>query len=542
MRSRARKGSRLSLNQKFSRLAVRLRDPEWRKYGTLLLTGKFMGIGLLMLVIAVTSGIFFAHVSAQTGTPEVKAADIVNPVNTAWTLIAAFLVFGMQVGFTMLEAGFCRSRETVNVLMECVVDTCLCGILFYAFGFAFMFSHGNGFIGYHWFFLQGVPATYESTGVAFLALWLFQFAFADTCSTITSGAMIGRTGFVGDLLYSLAVSGFIYPIIGHWAWGPDGWLALMGSEGHAFPSLGTGFHDFAGSTVVHTIGGFIALAGAIVLGPRLGRKFKRDGGAPMLPHDLTIAVSGGLILWFGWYGFNPGSTLSAMDFEGIGRVAANTTLAACAAGLTAMFWAYKSSKTWDAGFTTNGFLAGLVAITCPCYWVTPTGAILLGGVAGVIVVLGVELLEWLRIDDPIGAVPVHGMAGIWGTLSLGLFACGRYGASGPTAPDNSVALKGLFYGGGTQVLVAQAIGSAVVTVSTFAVAFAVMYVVNLTGWLRVSEEGELYGLDLHEHGISAYPEYLISALGAPAGMAQHVPVTEMKASIAVQPLPRVASK
>jgi Amt family ammonium transporter len=542
MRSRARKGSRLSLNQKFSRLAVRLRDPEWRKYGTLLLTGKFMGIGLLMLVITVTSGLFFAHVSAQTGTPEVKAADIVNPVNTAWTLIAAFLVFGMQVGFTMLEAGFCRSRETVNVLMECVVDTCLCGILFYAFGFAFMFSHGNGLIGYHWFFLQGVPATYESTGVAFLALWLFQFAFADTCSTITSGAMIGRTGFVGDLLYSLAVSGFIYPIIGHWAWGPDGWLALMGSEGHAFPSLGTGFHDFAGSTVVHTIGGFIALAGAIVLGPRLGRKFKRDGGAPMLPHDLTIAVSGGLILWFGWYGFNPGSTLSAMDFEGIGRVAANTTLAACAAGLTAMFWAYKSSKTWDAGFTTNGFLAGLVAITCPCYWVTPTGAILLGGVAGVIVVLGVELLEWLRIDDPIGAVPVHGMAGIWGTLSLGLFACGRYGASGPTAPDNSVALKGLFYGGGTQVLVAQAIGSAVVTVSTFAVAFAVMYVVNLTGWLRVSEEGELYGLDLHEHGISAYPEYLISALGAPAGMAQHVPVTEMKASIAVQPLPRVASK
>jgi Amt family ammonium transporter len=405
-----------------------------------------------------------------------------------------------------------------------------------------MFSHGNGLIGYHWFFLQGVPATYESTGVAFLALWLFQFAFADTCSTITSGAMIGRTGFVGDLLYSLAVSGFIYPIIGHWAWGPDGWLALMGSEGHAFPSLGTGFHDFAGSTVVHTIGGFIALAGAIVLGPRLGRKFKRDGGAPMLPHDLTIAVSGGLILWFGWYGFNPGSTLSAMDFEGIGRVAANTTLAACAAGLTAMLWAYKSSKKWDAGFTTNGFLAGLVAITCPCYWVSPTGAIVLGGVAGIIVVLGVELLEWLRIDDPIGAVPVHGIAGIWGTLSLGLFACGRYGTTGPTAPDNSVALKGLFYGGGTHVLVAQAIGSAVVAVCTFVVAFAVMYVVNLTGWLRVSEEGELYGLDLHEHGISAYPEYLISALGAPAGMSQHVPVTEMKASVGVQSVPRVARK
>jgi Amt family ammonium transporter len=538
----AKEGKKLSLSEKVSRLATRLRDPEWRRYGGLLLGGKALGIGLVLLIITVVSGLLFGHVYAQTGAPEVKAADVVNPVNTAWTLIAAFLVFGMQVGFTMLEAGFCRSRETVNVLMECVVDTCLCGILFYAFGFAFMFSHGNGFIGYHWFFLQGAPATYEATGVAFLAVWIFQFAFADTCSTITSGAMIGRTGFVGDLLYSVAVSGFIYPIIGHWAWGPDGWLATMGSDGHFFSSLGMGFHDFAGSTVVHTIGGFIALAGAIVLGPRLGRKFKRDGGAPMLPHDLTIAVSGGLILWFGWYGFNPGSTLSAMDFEGIGRVATNTTLAACAAGLTAMFWAYMSSKKWDAGFTTNGFLAGLVAITCPCYWVTPTGAILLGGIAGVLVVLGVELLEYLRIDDPIGAVPVHGFCGIWGTLSLGLFACGKYGATGPTGADNSAALKGLFYGGGTQVLVAQIIGSAVITVATFAVAMAVMLVVNATGLLRVSEEGELYGLDLHEHGISAYPEYVISALGAPSGMTQELPLAPAKASLATtKPLSHIAS-
>ncbi len=240
--------SKLSLSEKFVRLRTRLKDSEWRRYGKLLLAGKALG------------------------------------------------------GFTMLEAGFCRSRETVNVLMECIVDTCLCGILFFAFGFSFMFSHGNGFIGYHWFFLQGAPATYETTGVAFLAFWLFQFAFADTCSTITSGAMIGRTGFVGDLLYSVAVSGFIYPIIGHWAWGPDGFLALMGSDGHFLPSLGTGFHDFAGSTVVHTIGGFIALAGAIVLGPRLGRKFKRDGGGPMLPHDLTIAATGGLICRFDCHG------------------------------------------------------------------------------------------------------------------------------------------------------------------------------------------------------------------------------------------------
>jgi len=535
----SRRGPKLSLAQKCSRLAVRLRDPEWRRYGRLLLTGKAVGVGLVLLIITVVSGVFFSHVLAADA--EVKAADVVNPVNTAWTLIAAFLVFGMQVGFTMLEAGFCRSRETVNVLVECVVDTCLCGILFYAIGFAFMFSHGNGFIGYHWFFLQGAPATYETTGVAFLAVWIFQFAFADTCSTITSGAMIGRTGFVGDLLYSFCVTGFIYPIIGHWAWGPDGWLALMGSDGHFFPSLGMGFHDFAGSTVVHTIGGFIALAGAIVLGPRLGRKFKRDGGAPMLPHDLTIAVSGGLILWFGWYGFNPGSTLSAMDFVGIGRVATNTTLAACAAGLTSIFYGYMKFKKWDASYTTNGFLAGLVAVTCPCYWVSPTGAVMLGGIAGVLVIMGVDLLEWLRIDDPIGAVPVHGLCGIWGTLSLGLFACGQYGATGPISPDNSAPLKGLFYGGGLQVLKAQMIGSACITLATFGVAMVVMLIVNAMGMLRLPAEMETYGMDLHEHGISAYPEYVISALGAPGGMTQELPVAEPRGLSATKQMPGLAS-
>jgi Amt family ammonium transporter len=502
---------------KLNRLSDRLKNGEWRRYGMVLLTGKLIGIAILAgCAYLINPDLFGFRVFAADAA--VKANDIVNPINTLWTLLAAFLVFGMQVGFTMLEAGFCRSRETVNVLMECIVDTCLCGLLFYAFGFAFMFSHGNGFIGQHWFFLQGAPATYETTGVAFLAFWLFQFAFADTCSTITSGAMIGRTGFVGDLLYSVAVSGFIYPIIGHWAWGPDGFLATMGSAGNFLPALGQSFHDFAGSTVVHTIGGFIALAGAIVLGPRLGRKFKRDGGGPMQPHDLTIAASGGLLLWFGWYGFNPGSTLSAMDFARTGRVAANTTLAACAAGLTAMFYAYIWTRKWDVSFTVNGFLAGLVAITCPCYWVSPAGAIMLGGVAGVVVVAGVELLEWLRIDDPIGAVPVHGMCGIWGTLSLGLFACGQYGATGPLAPDNSAPLRGLFYGGGTTLLMAQLIGSMIITVSTFAVALAVMYAVNAVKLLRVSPEGEAYGLDLHEHGISAYPEYMITSSGRPSGI------------------------
>ena len=533
MRTTTRPTARLSVSDKVRRLWTRLKSPEWRLYGGTLLGGKLLGLGVVLLLMAGVSGLLFTTVQAQGAAPEVKAADVVNPVNTAWTLVAAFLVFGMQVGFTMLEAGFCRSRETVNVLVECVVDTCLCGILFYAVGFAFMFSHGNGFIGYHWFFLQGAPATYETTGVAFLAVWIFQFAFADTCSTITSGAMIGRTAFIGDLLYSICVTGFIYPVIGHWAWGPDGWLATMGSQGYAFASLGMPFHDFAGSTVVHTIGGFIALAGAIVLGPRLGRKFKRDGGQPMLPHDLTIAVSGGLILWFGWYGFNPGSTLSAMDFGGIGRVATNTTLAACAAGLTSILYGYWKMKTWDASYTTNGFLAGLVAITCPCYWVSPTGAVLLGGIAGVVVILGVDLLEWLRIDDPIGAVPVHGLCGIWGTLSLGLFATGQYGATGPTGPDNSAPLKGLFYGGGLQVLKAQIIGSLCITLATFAVAMVVMLAVNAFGLLRLTENGETYGMDLHEHGISAYPEYVISAIGAPAGMNQELPAATAKAASAV---------
>ena len=517
--ARAQQVKRIS---KLGRLRQRMRDREWRRYAYTLLLGKFAAILILMLV-AIPIVSHLVGLPALAADPVLKGNDIVNPLNTVWTLLAAFLVFAMQVGFTMLEAGFCRSRETVNVLMECIVDTCLCGILFYAIGFAFMFSSGNGLIGMNFFFLNGAPVTYGTTGVSFLAFWLFQFAFADTCSTITSGAMIGRTGFIGDLLYSIGVSGFIYPIIGHWAWGPDGFLATMGTDGNFLPGLGLGFHDFAGSTVVHTIGGFIALAGAIVLGPRLGRVFKRDGGGPMLPHDLTIAASGGLILWFGWYGFNPGSTLSAMDFQGIGRVAANTTLAACAGGLGAMFFAFPKTQKWDISFTVNGFLAGLVAITCPCYWVNPTGAIILGAVAGVIVVLGVDLLEWLRIDDPIGAVPVHGFCGIWGTLSLGLFATGEFGATGSIAPDVSAPLRGLFYGGGFQVLTAQVIGSAIITISTFAVAMGLMYAVNLTGTLRVSREGELEGIDIHEHGVPAYPEYVTHPAATPQGAMTFLP-------------------
>ena len=549
---------KLTYPQKLSRLRERMKDPEWRRYGLLMAAGKSLGIVAILAMVILIPMLLNgtpAHADTPAPTPAVVATaaadapaaaapaaapapaapvvlakDIINPLNTMWTLIAAFLVFAMQVGFVMLEAGFCRSRETVNVLVECVFDTALCGILFWAWGYAFMFSEGNGFIGYHWFFLKGVPATYGTTGVALLAHWIFQFAFADTCSTITSGAMIGRTDFIGDILYSFCVSGFIYPIIGHWAWGPDGFLATMGSAGKFLPGLGMNFHDFAGSTVVHTIGGSVALAGAIVLGPRLGRKFKRDGGGPMTPHDLTIAVCGGLLLWFGWYGFNPGSTLSAMDFEGIGRVSANTTLAACAAALTAVFYIYFRTGKWDPGSITNGFLAGLVAITAPCYWVSPFGSVMIGGIAGVLVILAVDVLEYLRIDDPIGAVPVHMVNGIWGTISLGLFASGQFSAIGsdPISPDLTNKLTGLFYGGGSQVLKAQLIGSAIVTIATFGVSMAVMYAIDAFGLLRLSKVGELDGMDIHEHGISAYPEYVISALAAPAGAPITVPPAAKK--------------
>ncbi len=488
---------------------------EKLKIGAAVMGGKMIGLGILFMLMIFSKNLLSPAHAAETYTPH--ETSMMNSLNTVWTLLGAFLVFGMQAGFVMLEAGFARTRETVNVLMECIFDTCLCGFLFWAFGYAFMFSHGTPYIGTHWFFLIGAPDTYETTGVALLAHWIFQFAFADTCSTITSGAMIGRTSFRGDIIYSVLVTGFIYPIFGHWCWGPDGWLVLMGSKDNFMPGLGQGFRDFAGSTVVHTIGGVISLAGAIVLGPRVGRIFARDDkvkGGQFPPHNLTVAAVGGFLLWFGWYGFNPGSTLSAMDMQGIGRVSANTTLAACAGGMSAMFMAFFIGATkgkFDLGFSINGFLGGLVAITASCYWVSPSGAIGLGLIAGVVCYYGVNLIEWFRIDDPVGAVAVHGLCGIWGTLSIGFFACGKFGATGPTGADDSAPVAGIFYGGGTSVLIAQVIGSAVVTIGTFIVAFVIMKAINALPhpWkLRVEPEGETGpgGLDVFEHGIEAYPQ------------------------------------
>src|SRR4051812_22024152 len=467
-------------------LKARLADRDRQKFFVTFLGGKLLGLGVALYAIFslgpwIVGSV--AHAASLPGADDIQTqvTGAVNGLNTAWVLIAAFLVFFMQAGFMMLEAGFARTREVVNILQECIVDTCLCALLFWAFGFALMFGHGNGFIGHEFFFLNGAEATYTyhgtfDTGVAFMAFFLFQFAFADTCSTITSGAMVGRTGFKGDLLYSVGVSGFIYPILGHWVWGPGGWLQTARNGG-------VWLRDFAGSTVVHTMGGAIALAGAIVLGPRLGRKFKRDGGGLPPGHDMTVAAIGGVILWFGWYGFNPGSTLSAIDAAGIGRVATNTTLAAAAAGLTAMAYVYPRLKKWDMGITINGFLGGLVAITCPCYWVNSFGAIVIGAIAGPIVVLTVDFVEHLRIDDPIGAVAVHGFAGIWGTWSLGFFSTGQFGVP-----------KGLLWGGGTKQLFAQVWGNAVIGISAFAVAYVLMRAIKLTGMLRVSEEGELEGI------------------------------------------------
>jgi ammonium transporter, Amt family len=537
--------TKLSWSQKWARLKERLKDPQWRRYGRLLITGRLLGLAVLAAIVLVGPHIpdllFGTPAMAQgaAAAPDpyaaIKPSEHINAINTGWVLLGAFLVFGMQAGFTMLEAGFCRSRETVNVLVECVFDTCVCGLIHWGWGFAFMFGQGNPFIGWadpndatkSFIFMKDVNVTtlYAGTGVPVFAHYLFQFAFADCASTICSGAMVGRTRFMGDVLYSIGVSGFIYPIFGHWCWGPDGFLATMGSQGHFLSGLGMNFHDFAGSTVVHSIGGWVAIAGAIMLGPRLGRKFKRDGGGPMLPHDLTIAVIGGLILWFGWYGFNPCSTLSIMDAAGVGRVAMNTTLAACTGGLAAVFVVFFMGGKWDVAAMINGFLAGLVAITCPCYWVSDVGSCILGAVAGVLVIGGMELLEYLRIDDPVGAWPVHGLCGIWGTLSLGLFACGRYSAAGsspygvPSVVANSPdALTGLFYGGGGKVLLAQGIGSLIVCSATFAAAMAMFWALKAVRLLRVSKEGELQGLDLDQHGISAYPEYVISALAAPHGM------------------------
>ena len=338
---------------------------------------------------------------------------------------------------------------------------------------------------------------------------LFQFAFADTASTITSGAMLGRTSFKGDILYSLGVSGFIYPLTVHWIWGP-GWLARQHhglvprprARRHRLPGLRRLDRRAHGGRRPRRS------PAPSPSDPRIGRKFARDGGGPLPPHDINIAAIGAVMLWFGWYGFNPGSTLSAMDWEGIGRVAMNTTLAASAGGLVAVFFIYPRTKKWDVGMSINGFLGGLVAITCPCYWVSarPVRSSSVASPASWCP-SATDLLEHLRIDDPVGAVPVHGCVRHLGHVGLGLFATGKYGIPTPTGADNATPIKGLFYGGGTGQLVAQVIGSlsciVVVGILGLALMFAVRSIRGSWG-LRLVRELELEGIDIAAHGLPAY--------------------------------------
>ena len=404
-------------------------------------------------------------------------------LNTLWVLLAAFLVFFMQAGFGMVEAGFIRAKNTSNILMKNFLDFALGSLFFYIIGYGLMFGEGNGFLGLSGFLMDGAP---NPSGVPLHAFWLFQACFCGAAATIVAGGMAGRMKFPAYLIYTAIVSALVYPIIGHWIWG-GGWLS------------GLGFGDFAGSTVVHLTGGTIALVGTIILGPRIG-KFGPKGEAKAIPgHNIPIAALGVFLLWFGWFGFNPGSTLSVGDGSAISLVALNTNLAACAGAVAAMAVAWAMFGKPDLPMTMNGALAGLVAITAPCAFVSPAAAIAIGAIGGALVVLGVILLDRLGIDDPVGAFPVHGINGIWGTLAVGIFGRKALG----------VAREGLLYGGGFGQLGVQALG--IVAVAAFAAVIMglVFLAIKATIGLRASREEELRGLDIGEHGMEAYSGFQI---------------------------------
>jgi Amt family ammonium transporter len=428
-------------------------------------------------VVALTQA---APALASDGGPD----PLVRSLNTVWVLITAFLVFWMQAGFALVEAGLTRAKNTTNILFKNLIDFVFATLAYWVIGYAFMFgSSAGGWIGTSGFLVTPTGAE-DVAGVPLMAFWLFQLVFAGTAATIVSGAMAERTKFSAYLIYSFLISAIIYPIAGHWIWG-GGWLSTL--------PFGAGFKDFAGSTVVHSIGGWLALVGAITLGPRIGR-FGTDGKPKAIPgHSITLAVLGVFILWLGWFGFNPGSQLAAdgPNADVIALVAANTNIAAAAGALTAMVvnWLFFTRKP-DLAISLNGALAGLVAITAPCAYVTPLASILIGVVGGVIVVYGSVLLEKCKIDDPVGAVPVHLMNGIWGTLALGLFAT-----------ENGVA--GLVTGSPDQ-LIAEAIGIAAVGIWCVATGTLLFRGLKLVNGLRVTPEEEMKGLDILEHGTQAY--------------------------------------
>jgi Amt family ammonium transporter len=404
-------------------------------------------------------------------------------LDTLWVLLTAFLVFFMQAGFGMVEAGFIRAKNTCNILTKNFLDFCMASLGFFIFGYAIMFGPGNAFIGLKGWFLNGASS---GSDVPLFAFWLFQAAFCGAAATIVAGGMAERMKFGAYLIYSFLISAFIYPIVGHWIWG-GGWLAKIK------------FADFAGSTVVHTVGGFAALIGTIILKPRIG-KYNPDGSANAIAgHSIPLASLGVFILWFGWFGFNPGSTLSVGDGQLIARVAINTNLAAASGGIFAMFTVWKMFGKPDLSMAMNGALAGLVAVTAPCAFIDPYAAIIIGAVGGVLVIFGVITLDRFRIDDPVGAFPVHGLNGIWGTLSIGLFGKKILG----------LAYDGLFYGGGLAQFKIQLLG--VISVAAFVmVTMGIIFkLIQAIIGLRVDREEELKGLDIGEHGMESYSGFQV---------------------------------
>jgi len=425
--------------------------------------------------------VFIFTASAWAGdepsTPESNkiAIDLVQThADYVWTLIAAALVFFMQAGFAMVEVGFTRAKNAINILMKNLMDFSIGSLAFWAIGFGLMFGVSeSGWIGTSGFFLSDFTPDGDPWVLAF---WMFQVVFAATSATIVSGAMAERTKFTGYLVYSAVVCAFIYPIFGGWAGGGlfngGGWLE------------GLGFIDFAGSTVVHSVGGWAALAGVIVLGPRLG-KYAKDGSIRPIPgHNMPLAALGVFILWMGWFGFNPGSTTAAN--KDIALIFVNTNLAAATGSVCAMILSWLLFGKPEVSMSLNGALAGLVAITAPCATVSPTSSVVIGAVAGVLVVFAVMFFDRIKIDDPVGAISVHGVNGAWGTLAAGIFNAG----------GTSAAMVGV-----------QLLGIAVCFVWTFATAFTLFKLIDKTIGLRASAEEELEGLDYSEHGGSAYPDF-----------------------------------